>query len=186
MVDCGGCAGHAPRERVLCGVRAISWTHDGALTPFVRAIVRAWLLAGTIDIVVACVYYPLTARVTVIGILQGIASGLLGASAFQGGRATAALGLACHYLIAFIWTVFFFLMYARFRVLSTSRIATAVLYGVFVSAVMRFVVLPLSNVASRPFDLRAFGIATVILIFSIGVPLTLVAGRYYGRALHES
>ena len=167
-------------------MRAISWTGAAVSGQRTRAIVRAWLLAGTLDIVIACVYYPLTARVTVVGILQGIASGVLGARAFDGGLATAAFGLACHYLIAFLWTTFFFLVYPRFRARSTSRVATAVLYGVFVSAAMRFVVLPLSNVASRPFDLRAFVIATVILVLSIGTPLTVVAGRYYAPHVHGS
>lgn len=166
-------------------MQAISWTAEDDSAPPARVTVRAWLLAGTIDIVVACVYYPLTAHVTVIGILQGIASGLLGARAFDGGLTTAVLGLACHYLIAFIWTAIFFFVYPRIRVLSMNWFATAVLYGVFVSAVMRFVVLPLSDVASRPFDLRAFVIATVILILSIGTPLTLVAGRFYAPRFHE-
>lgn len=167
-------------------MRAISWTVGGDSTSLARAVVRAWLLAGTLDIVVACVYYPITARVTVIGILQGIASGLLGARAFDGGLPTAALGLACHYFIALLWTAFFFWIYPRLRVLSASRVATAVLYGVFVSTVMRCVVLPLSNYASRPFHLGFFVIATVILVFTIGTPLTLIAGRYYARGLHES
>ena len=34
-------------------------------------------------------------------LLQGIASGLLGPKAFSGGRATAVLGVFCHFLIAF-------------------------------------------------------------------------------------
>ncbi len=166
-------------------MRAISWTVGGDSASLARAVVRAWLLAGTLDIVVACVYYPLTARVTVIGILQGIASGLVGARAFDGGLPTAALGLACHYFIALLWTAFFFFMYPRLRVLSASRAATAVLYGVFVSVVMRFVVLPLSNVASRPFHLGFFVIATVILVFTIGTPLTLVAHRFEAARRHD-
>lgn len=145
----------------------------------IRAIVTAWLIAGTIDIGIAVTYYPLTAGVTPVGILQGIASGLLGPSALHGGAATAALGLACHYTIALIWTLFFFLVYPRLRMGSWNRALTAVLYGTFVSLVMRFVVLPLSDVRHRPFDLRFFIIATVILMFSIGLPLSIVGGRYF-------
>ena len=143
------------------------------------AILTAWLIAGTADIVIACVYYPLTTGITVTRLLQGIAAGLLGAQAFAGGPATAALGLACHYGIALIWTVCFFLVYPRLPFLSRSRLLTAALYGVLVSAVMRFIVLPLSRVAPRPFDVGFFVVATIILVFSIGLPLSLVAGRYY-------
>lgn len=142
-------------------------------------MLTAWLVAGTADIVIACIYYPLTAGISVTRLLQGIAAGLLGARAFAGGSATAALGLACHYGIALIWTVLFFLVYPRLGFLSRSRLLTAALYGAFVSAVMSFVVLPLSRVAPRAFHLGFFTVATVILICSIGLPLSLVAGRYF-------
>ncbi len=147
-------------------------------------VLTAWLTAGTIDIGIAVTYYPLTGPSTPLTILQGIASGLLGARAFHGGVATAALGLACHYAIALIWTAIFFLVYPRIGALSYSRALTAVLYGVFVSAAMTFVVLPLSNVTHRPFNPRFFIIATVILIGSIGFPLALIGGQYFARRTH--
>lgn len=154
----------------------------GRLIP---SIVAAWVIAGTIDIVVALAYYRLTAGVASLAILHGIASGVLGPPAFQGGAATAAFGLACHYTIALIWTLFFFAIYPRVPLLWRSRLLTAVLYGTFVSAVMTFVVLPLSNVRHRPFSLRAFVVATVILMVSIGLPLAIVAGRYYAARLRR-
>jgi uncharacterized membrane protein YagU involved in acid resistance len=144
-------------------------------------VVTGWLVAGTVDIVIAVVYYPLTTNVKRIQILQGIASGLLGQRAFSGGLATAGIGLACHYCIAFLWTGFFFLVYPRMAILTRSRLLTSALYGTFVSVVMSFVVLPLSRVTTRPFNLRFFAIATVILMFSIGLPLSIVAGRHYAR-----
>ncbi|MDE3127342.1 MAG: hypothetical protein KGL38_05010, partial [Gemmatimonadota bacterium] len=81
-------------------------------------VIVAWLVAGTADILVAVTYYPLTAAVTPVGILRGIASGLLGAAAFSGGYATAALGLVCHYAIALIWTLVFFYIYPRLAFLA--------------------------------------------------------------------
>jgi len=144
-------------------------------------ILTAWLIAGTLDIGIAVTYYPLTGSGNPFTILQGIASGLLGPSAFLGGVATAALGLACHYAIALIWTVVFFAAYPRIGVLSYSRTLTAVLYGVLVSAVMNFVVLPMSHVAHRPFAPGAFTVATVILIVAIGFPLAIVGGRYFAE-----
>ncbi|MGH7670881.1 MAG: hypothetical protein ACRENQ_15450, partial [Gemmatimonadaceae bacterium] len=102
----------------------------------------AWLIAGTIDIVIAGSYYPLTVGVTPIRILQGIASGLVGQRAFSGGLGTAGLGLICHFTIAFLWTGFFFLAYPYIGALARHRVLTAALYGVFVSVIMTFVVLP--------------------------------------------
>ncbi len=137
----------------------------------------AWLVAGTADIVVACTYYPLTYGVHVQNILQGIAAGILGAGAFDGGVATASLGLACHYTIALIWTVIFFALYVRVPAMSRHRAVTAIGYGVLVSVAMTFVVLPLSRVAPRPFDPGFFAVATLILVGTIGAPLTWFASR---------
>lgn len=145
------------------------------------SIATAWLIAGTIDILIAVTYYPLTTNATPIGILQGIASGLVGGGAFRGGLVTATLGLACHYTIALIWTLLFFILYPRLRFLSRSRLLTAALYGTFVSAAMNLVVLPLSRVAHRPFNLSFFIVATIILMVSIGLPLAIVGGRYYAK-----
>jgi len=64
-------------------------------------------------------------------------------------------------------------------VLAFSRTLTAVCYGVFVSAMMSFIVLPMSHVAHRPFSLPFFIVATVMLILSIGFPLAVVGGRYF-------
>lgn len=50
---------------------------------------------------------------------------------------------------------------------------------------MTFVGLPLSNVMHRPFNLASFVVATVILVFAIGLPLSIVAGRYYAARMHD-
>ena len=146
-----------------------------------RALIPAWLIAGTLDITIASTWYPLTTGARVLRIYQGIASGILGARAFDGGLATAALGLACHYLIALIWTTVYFLAYPRLSLLRRSRGASAVVYGCFVSAAMTFVVLPLSNVGPRAFHLQGFIVATAILIIAIGAPLAVLADRHFRR-----
>jgi hypothetical protein len=144
-----------------------------------RTIVTAWLLAGTLDIIVASVYFPLAGKFRLILLYQGIASGVLGAGAFAGGMLTAILGLSLHYLIAFIWTVFFFFVYPRMKFLSRNRIATAIGYAVFVSCVMTFAILPLSNVHHYPVRVGPFLISTVILMFTIGLPITTITRKYY-------
>jgi hypothetical protein len=70
-----------------------------------RTILVAWLLAGTLDIAAAIFLYAFPSGTRIMRLLQGIASGLLGAKAFSGGLQTAALGLTLHYLIALVWTV---------------------------------------------------------------------------------
>jgi hypothetical protein len=155
------------------------------VTNGMSTMLLAWLVAGTADIVVACTYYPLTVGVHVLPILQGIAAGVLGAGAFDGGVATALLGLGCHYLIALIWTMIFFAIYRREPLLSRHRIITAIAYGVLVSVVMTFVVLPLSRVAPRRFDPGFFAVATLILVCTIGAPLTWFASRRVSGCLPQ-
>jgi len=140
-------------------------------------VLLAWVLAGTLDITAAAIYYPLVSGVKVITLLQGIASGVLGDRAFGGGVDTAVLGLALHYLIALIWTVFFFLAACRFKVLVTHMFPTGIVYGVVVWAVMNLVVIPLSRVVPGPFDPIQAVIAAVILILCIGLPIVAIVGQ---------
>lgn len=151
-----------------------------SVNPF-HSIALAWLVAGTLDITVASIYFPLVYHISLMGLYQGIASGVLGVRAFSGGIATAVLGLACHYFIAFIWTVIFFLVYPKIGIMSKNRFITGIFYAVFVSCVMSFVVLPLSNDPNghHPVRFLPFVISTVILMFTIGTPISMIIGNYY-------
>jgi uncharacterized membrane protein YagU involved in acid resistance len=147
----------------------------------VRTILFAWIVAGTLDVTTAVTYYPLTANVTPRQILQGIASGILGAQAFQGGNATAALGLGLHYLIAFIWTIVFYVLASRIRPLTRRPLIVGPLYGTFVWLAMNLIVLPMSHVAHRPLRLQPSIIGAVILMICIGTPMAVIIGRHLRR-----
>lgn len=141
-------------------------------------VIVAWLLAGTLDITAAILYYlgPSSARAA--RLLRGIASGVLGARAFDGGAATALLGLALHYLIALIWTIVFVVAFRNLGALRRHLVLTGIAYGIIVWFVMNLVVVPLSNFSRGPFELRAAVIAAIILILCVGLPISLVIGRY--------
>ena len=141
-------------------------------------VMIAWVLAGTLDIATAVFYYVGPSSARAARLLQGIASGVLGARAFDGGVATAWLGLALHYLIALIWTLVFLVAFRTLGALRRHLVLTGVVYGIVVWLVMNLVVLPLSNVARGPFQPRAATIAAIILILCIGLPISLVIGRY--------
>src|SRR2546425_922213 len=64
------------------------------------AVLWAGLACGVLDITAALVVYGYLGAKP-MRLLQGIASGLLGPKAFDGGLATALLGLLCHFVIAF-------------------------------------------------------------------------------------
>lgn len=142
-----------------------------------RTILLAWLLAGTLDIAAAIFLYAFPSGARIRRLLQGIASGLLGANAFSGGLQTAALGLALHYLIALIWTLVGCLALMTFKGLSRHLVLAGVAYGVVVWLAMNLIVLPLSSVSHAPVQLAPAAIGTTILIFCIGLPIALVIGR---------
>src|SRR5256885_13490742 len=71
------------------------------------AVLWAGLACGVLDITAALIVYGFFGAKPV-PLLQGIASGLLGPKAFDGGLATALLGPLCHFVIAYgAATVFF-------------------------------------------------------------------------------
>lgn len=141
-------------------------------------ILLAGFIAGTLDIIAAIV---LLASGNALGTLKYIAAGAFGAAATTGGNSMAALGLLFHYIIALCWTAGYFLVYPKLPFLRWNKWFNAVAYGVFVQTLMRFVVLPLTKVAPRTFSWSGFTKNAVILMFSIGLPVALLADRYYRR-----
>src|SRR4030095_9717030 len=101
------------------------------------------------DICASFCYAWLRAGVGPIRVLHSVASGLLGAAAFQGGGKTAVLGLALHFLIATTAAAVFYFASRRLLFLIERPVPFGLLYGAIVYAFMNFVVLPLSNVAPR-------------------------------------
>src|SRR5215471_1271955 len=92
---------------------------EQALTK-VQAIFWGGLVAGILDAVDGVIAYG-TQGLNPIQVLQFIASGVLGKSAFRGGLATAALGAAFHFSIAWVAAAVFVLA-SRRRILKTHAV----------------------------------------------------------------
>lgn len=146
-----------------------------------QAILWAGLIAGTMDITAACVVSWLRSRRSPVAVLQGIASGLLGADSFQGGLATAALGLALHFLIAFTATVVYFVASRKLKFLVTQPVISGLLYGIFVYLFMNGVVLPLTFHRNFFSPVGLALLNAVILMFCIGLPIALIVRRSQPR-----
>jgi hypothetical protein len=139
-----------------------------------RAVLQGGLLAGILDIVAAFLVYGFRGA-TPIRILQSIASGLLGAEAFEGGLATATLGGLLHFLIACGWAVVYYGASRRLVVLSHRPVFSGMAYGAAVYLMMNLVVVPLSAVPKRPF---AFDVVILVVhVFCVGLPIALSASR---------
>lgn len=140
------------------------------------AIVWAGLLCGAMDITAAFIVYGhYGARP--IPLLQGIAAGVMGPRASNGGLATAGLGLFLHFVIAFGAATVFFLMSRWMPVLVQQALVFGPLYGIAVYFFMNRIVVPLSNARKYPFNLKMMIIGVVIHIFCVGLPIALMIGK---------
>ena len=140
------------------------------------AIFWAGLLCGIFDIIAAFVVYG-SFGLKPIPLLQGIASGVLGERARDGGLATAFLGLACHFVIAY-GAATVYVVASRFApFLVEHAVPCGILYGIAVYFFMQDVVLPLSAIGRRPFSLQFTLIGVGIHIFTVGLTIALTARR---------
>ncbi|MGI8787994.1 MAG: hypothetical protein ACR2HG_09570 [Pyrinomonadaceae bacterium] len=142
------------------------------------AILFGGLLAGTLDLTSAFIVTAFKSG-NYAGMLQGIASGLLGKESFTGGAATAVLGVLLHFTIAFIWTIIFYLASRRIKFLTAQPILSGVLYGVLVYVLMYYVIVSLSAAPFKmPHDFAATVRDVFIHIVCIGLPIALVVRRF--------
>ena len=142
------------------------------------AILLAGLAAGTLDITAAFIVYGNMFHVGPSRILHNVASGLLGREAYNGGLATAAVGLLCHFIIAFGAATVFFLLARAFPFLLHQPVLGGALYGIAVYFFMSRIVVPLSKVAKSPFSLKMMIIGIIIHIFCVGLPIALITRRF--------
>ena len=141
-----------------------------------QAIFWGGLVAGTLDAVDGVIAYG-TQGLNPLQVLQFIASGALGESAFRGGLATAALGAAFHFTIAWVAAAVFVLASRRLKVLKTYAVPAGLLYGAAVYFFMNYLVLPLSAVATNTFKLGLFLNGVVGHALFVGLPIALFARR---------
>lgn len=158
-----------------------SETRNGRRTA-AGTIIAAWLVAGTLDICAAFVQVYLRSGRNPLIVLNYIAGAVFGKErANGGGMPMMAAGLLFHYLAAFLFTIFFYWLYPRVKFFRKNRIATALVYGIFVWAVMNLLVVPMTLIAKYPSDPKQAAIAAAILVCMVGVPLSFIIGSYYDR-----
>lgn len=147
----------------------------------VLVIALAGLVAGAFDIVYAIVSWGLRG-VAPMRILQSVASGLLGADAYQGGLPIAALGLALHFFISFVAAGVFYLAARCLPVLLQRPAVSGLLYGAGVFIVMNYAVIPLSAIGRFPnMEPLLYANAAFANIVFFGLPLAMVVARFAPR-----
>lgn len=140
-------------------------------------VLAGGLVAGTLDIVYAISFWALKAEVPAARILQSIAAGLLGKASFEGGGATAALGLGLHYFIATSMSVVYYLVAGRWPLLRQRPVLCGAGYGLLLYGIMNYVVVPLSAAGPGSKDPLWVALSITVHMLLIGVPIALFARR---------
>jgi uncharacterized membrane protein YagU involved in acid resistance len=147
-----------------------------------KPILIGGLIAGAFDITYACIFFGLRNHVSPIRILQSVARGALGQSAFQGGMKTAALGLFFHFLIALTAAAVYVFASRALRFLITHAVVCGILYGLCVYLFMYGIVMRVSAIHSTTlpwvYPWAVLIPNLLIHMLGIGLPIALVARRY--------
>ena len=142
-----------------------------------RTILTAGLIVGVLDISSAFILaYP--KGVGPIGVLQGVAAGLVGReAAITGGLATAGLGLAIHFFIAFVVSSVFYIASRKLIFLRQHAVISGLLYGLVFYCFMFWIVMPLAYPIVHPSISRDVTAVCVHMLL-IGLPISLIVRRF--------
>ena len=148
------------------------------LRSFWPAVWIGGLVAGTVDVGLACAIY----RTTPLIILQAIAGGLLGMSAFERGWSSGALGLALQWGMSLLIACCGVLASNQSAFLARRWVTAGCLYGVITFIVMDYIVVPLSASGTQPHFSAPWLVKNMLAMLLFGLIISGVAHRYARRA----
>lgn len=143
---------------------------------------RAGFFAGLWDLFAALLIYSLIGSLPVITLLQFIASGALGKTAFTGGYGTVVAGLLFHFLIAMLFAFGYVFLYTTLGFLRTNKILSGLLYGAAAWIMMNYLVVPLSLAARGPIAWNAATWMNIGAHLGIGLILAMTTHKHYTRS----
>lgn len=149
---------------------------------FFASALTAGLIAGTLDIIAACLQAYLKTGTPPSKILTYVASGAIDPKALSPALPPI-IGLLVHFFIAISFTFLFFFLAKQIPSLVKYPIPIGILYGIFVWGAMRFIILPyISRLKLKPIEgqeaIKNAAIAAAIIIVCVGIPVALLAKRF--------
>jgi hypothetical protein len=137
-----------------------------------RVILTAGLICGFLD-GLSAVAIAAYSGVGAMRVFQGIASGLLGRSSFQGGVGTALLGVLLHFIVATGAAAVYYFARRSLPMMIDQALISGVIFGALVHLFMTFVTIPLSAIGRRPFVLQWFVTYLLVAMIVIGPSIAL-------------
>jgi len=151
-------------------------------SPLLRAIVWAGLIAGLLDLAYV-VALTLSRNGDPMRTLQGMAAAVVGPAARNPHDwGYAIVGLALHFVIAYVWAALFCVA-ASFRpYLVRQPGIVGPLFGAFVWLMMQLVVLPYTKTPPKAFPPPNWEPIFLAHLLCVGLPIALVAARFFAPA----
>lgn len=129
-------------------------------------------IAGTVDLLQACILFGWD-------IPLAIAGGLLGRAAFNGGAGIYILGIALHFFIACSAAAVYYGASLKLGFLKEYPLVCGLFFGAAVEDFMRFVVLPLSALhAKGPYKLHDLLLGLGVHMVVVGLPIAYSVRRF--------
>ncbi len=141
----------------------------------VDVILVGGLAAGLLDILNAIIFWRLYSGTSAVRILQSVAAGVQGKTAFAGGAASAGLGLALHFFIMCAMAAAYWFACRRWPAIITRPVASGVAYGLLTWIAMNYAVVPLSRASSPPFILSWFVDGLLAHVLLVGLLFAFTA-----------
>ena len=142
----------------------------------VRNVLLGGFLAGLVDFI-----YPSVKSVMAgnswMGPWKGVASGLLGQRARDGGLEMVVLGAALHWFICLSAAAILYLVVSRVKFLPRQWILLAIIHGIAVLLAMNYVILPLSAIGRGIYPLAQLHIHAFWHIVLVGLPTAFFVSR---------
>jgi hypothetical protein len=141
------------------------------MKPTIILITYTALIAGCLDGIAAVVFL---ANMNFSTVWKFVASGFFGIKAFSGGNEMVVYGLLFHFMIAFFWTIVYYLLLRNISFFKRNIIIGGLFYGVIIWSVMNLVVLPFTNVPPNPLTVAGIVKGMVILMLCVGLPISFL------------
>ena len=129
-------------------------------------------IAGTLDLLQACILFGWDIPLVIAG-------GLLGRQAFTGGAGTYVLGVLLHFFIACTAAAVYYGVSLKLDFLREYPLVCGVFFGAAVEDFMRFVVLPLCALHSKgPYKLQDLILGLAVHMVVVGLPISFSVRRF--------
>lgn len=136
------------------------------------AIAAGGLIAGTLDLLQACLLFGWNIPLV-------IAAGLLGRGALHGGAGTYILGVFLHFFIACSAASIYYAASRRLVFLTEHPLVCGLFFGIAVELVMSLIVLPLSALHARgPYKLHSLLQGLLVHMVVVGLPISFSIRRF--------